>query len=61
MPGLRKVADYYYDWMDHPTYDDYWKKIGAWDRLSNVNVPVLSIGGYFDSFIRGHSSVLPLA
>lgn len=53
MPGLRKVADYYYDWMDHPTYDDYWKKIGAWDRLSNVNVPVLSIGGYFDSFIRG--------
>ena len=53
MPGLKKVADYYYDWMDHPTYDDYWKKIGAWDRLANVQVPVLSIGGYFDSFIRG--------
>ena len=53
MPGLKKVADYYYDWMDHPTYDDYWKKIGAWDRLSNVKVPVLSVGGYYDSFIRG--------
>ncbi len=53
MPALKKVADYYYDWMDHPTYDDYWKKIGAWDRLSNVKVPVLSIGGYYDSFIRG--------
>ena len=53
MPGLKKVADYYYDWMDHPTYDDYWKKIGAWDRLANVRVPVLSIGGYFDNFIRG--------
>lgn len=53
VPGLRKVADYYYDWMDHPTYDDYWKKIGAWDRLSNVQIPVLSVGGYYDSFIRG--------
>ena len=53
MPALKGVADYYYDWLDHPTYDDYWKALGAWERLANTRVPALNIGGYYDGFIRG--------
>ncbi len=25
MPALRGLVDYYYDWLAHPTWDDYWK------------------------------------
>ena len=53
MPGLRQVADYYYDWLVHPTYDDYWKKIAPREKFDKITVPALNQGGWFDGFIRG--------
>ena len=53
MPALRQVADYYYDWLDHTTYDDYWKAISPREKFDRVTVPALNQGGWYDGFIRG--------
>ncbi|PON17254.1 hypothetical protein C2W62_14110 [Candidatus Entotheonella serta] len=53
MPALRGLADYYYDWLEHPTYDDYWKALSPRERFDRVTVPALNIGGWFDGFMRG--------
>jgi putative CocE/NonD family hydrolase len=53
MPALRGLADYYYDWLDHPTYDAYWKALSPRERFDRVTIPALHIGGWFDGFMRG--------
>ena len=53
MPALKGLADYYYDWLDHPAYDDYWKAISPRERFDNVRIPALNIGGWWDGFQRG--------
>ena len=53
MPALRQVADYYYDWLSHTTYDDYWKAISPREKFDRVTVPALNQGGWYDGFIRG--------
>ena len=53
MPALRQVADYYYDWLNHTTYDDYWKAISPREKFDRVTVPALNQGGWYDGFIRG--------
>jgi putative CocE/NonD family hydrolase len=53
MSALRGLAEYYYDWLDHPTYDDYWKAFSPRERFDRVTVPALNIGGWFDGFMRG--------
>lgn len=39
----------FYEWLDHPFFDDYWKNILPSDEnFMNLNIPVLTISGYFD-------------
>ena len=52
MPALREVADYYYDWLAHPTYDDYWKSLAPREKYDRITVPALNQGGWYDGFIR---------
>ena len=47
------LADYYFDWLEHPTFDDYWKKLCIEEQHSNINVPALNIGGWYDIFLGG--------
>ncbi len=47
------LADYFYDWLAHPDYDDYWKKLSIEDRHSRISVPALNIGGWYDIFLGG--------
>ena len=47
------LADYYYDWIDHPDYDDYWKKVCIEENHSQITVPALNIGGWYDIFLGG--------
>lgn len=53
MSSLRGVSDFYYDWLEHPTYDDYWKKLDPRTRFNKIEVPAFSFGGWYDGFIRG--------
>lgn len=43
---------YLRDWIKHYTYDDYWKQRSVGDRLDEVTVPVLNIGGWYDIFSK---------
>jgi uncharacterized protein len=47
------TADYYFDWIAHPTYDDYWKQWSVEDHFSNFNVPMLHIAAWYDLFQDG--------
>lgn len=51
LPFLRDVAPYYFDWLAHPTRDDYWRARGAEDAVESVRVPGLHVGGWYDPFL----------
>ncbi len=36
--------------LDHPSYDAYWKSHSIRERASQIEVPVLSMGGWFDNY-----------
>src|SRR5450631_278873 len=46
-------APYFLDWLDHPSYDDYWKAISIEDHYSNITVPALHIAAWYDIFLGG--------
>ena len=46
-------ARYYYDWIDHPEYDEYWDSISIEKSHGNIDVPALNIGGWYDIFLGG--------
>ena len=48
-----KDVAFFQDWLDHPDYDDYWKKIAVKERYQDVKVPVLHTGGWYDIFTGG--------
>ena len=46
-------APYYYDWLDHPEYDDYWREISIEESHSEIGVPAFGFGGWYDVFVGG--------
>ena len=43
-------------WLTHPSHDDYWQQMGPYkNEYAKINIPVLSINGYYDD---GHISSL---
>ena len=53
-PGLDSgMAKYYYDWLAHPDFDDYWKKLCIEDHHSEIDVPAMHLGGWYDIFLGG--------
>ena len=51
MPLLRDFAPYYFDWLAHPNYDDYWRAIAHKEYYEQIMVPALNIGGWYDIFL----------
>ncbi len=47
------LAPYYLDWLAHPTYDDYWKKIAIEEHFADIHVPALHIAAWYDIFQGG--------
>jgi len=52
-PMFRKGAPYFFDWLAHPSYDDYWKSVCIEENHPKINVPALNIGGWYDIFQGG--------
>ncbi len=46
-------AQFYRDWIAHPDYDDYWKKLNAEEVFERIAIPVHTLGGWFDIFSQG--------
>jgi putative CocE/NonD family hydrolase len=39
-------------WLEHPSYDEYWKPLNLEARASEMSVPALNFGGWYDVFLR---------
>ncbi|MCA1666220.1 MAG: CocE/NonD family hydrolase, partial [Thermomicrobia bacterium] len=50
---LAEFAPYYDDWVDHPTYDDFWANLDVSTRYETLNVAALNSGGWYDIFQKG--------
>ncbi len=43
---------YFQPVIAHPTYDAFWKAISVREHLNKMNVPVFSVGGWYDNFAQ---------
>ena len=50
-PLLREFAPFYFEWLAHPNYDDYWRNIAHKTYYEQITVPALNIGGWYDIFL----------
>ncbi len=48
-----QLARYFYDWLRHEKYDEFWKKIDAKRHYGQMNVAGLHIAGWYDIFLKG--------
>lgn len=39
--------------LEHPSYDEFWKKLNAEAHAEQVNAPGVFIGGWYDIFLQG--------
>ena len=44
---------FFSDWLAHETKDDYWKRWDVTDKLPEVEVPTMMVGGLYDVFLEG--------
>lgn len=43
---------HFQDWLAHPSYDEYWAPLNLEARATEMSVPALNIGGWYDVFLR---------
>jgi len=48
-----RLAPYFLDWLEHPNYDDYWKRIAIEEHFSDITVPALHTAAWYDIFLGG--------
>ncbi len=55
LPLYREVAPapYYFDWLARPERDEEWEAVNIAARASDVRVPALGVGGWYDLFAGG--------
>lgn len=51
--SAQPLAVYYYDWLKHPDYDDYWKRWSIAEHYRQIKVPALHVGAWYDYFEEG--------
>jgi putative CocE/NonD family hydrolase len=47
------LAPYLLDWLDHPSFDDYWRSIAIENHYADIAVPALHIAAWYDIFQGG--------
>jgi uncharacterized protein len=47
------LAQYFLDWLAHPNYDDYWKRLSIEAHYADIRVPALHIAAWYDIFLGG--------
>lgn len=52
---LRELApdSFYHQWLDSPPQASYWQELSPQRFLDKVALPMLHIGGWFDTYLRG--------
>lgn len=52
-PLTAEFGGYFFDWLAHPTYDDYWRRWSIDADYSRLTTPALHIAGWYDVFLAG--------
>lgn len=52
-PILEKYMPAYFDWLNHPEYDEYWAQFNWLEAFRKQPVPALHIGGWYDFLLNG--------
>ena len=52
-PSALGAAPYFADWLAHPNFDEYWKQWSIEDHYAQIQVPVFSLGAWYDIFLGG--------
>lgn len=42
-------STYWQEVIDHPNYDEFWRKRSLWKHMNNVKCAVLNVGGWYDA------------
>ncbi len=50
---LGRNGQFYKDWIAHPDYDGYWRKLSVEESFDQIAIPVHTFGGWFDIFCQG--------
>jgi len=54
-PPENLMQNVFEKWISHPTFDSYWKDmLPGKEDFENIDIPILSITGYFDADQPGH-------
>lgn len=53
IPEFRQATPFYFDWLAHPDFDEYWQVIAPALAYQHLNMPSLLIGGWYDLFLGG--------
>lgn len=53
IPIGRDWSPYFFEWLAHPSRDDFWKSCSIEERHDRVRVPALNVGGWYDIFLDG--------
>lgn len=51
--GFRELAPYYYEWLEHPNYDEFWAAVDVEAQWDRIRVPALVTGAWGDLFHIG--------
>lgn len=50
---VKGVSQFYRDWLNHPTYDDYWKQWSVEEHFEKIKVPAYHVAAWYDIFLDG--------
>jgi uncharacterized protein len=48
-----ELGEFFFEWLKHPTYDDYWRQSSVEEGYRDITTPSLHIGGWYDTFVAG--------
>ena len=56
--ALGWTSPMYREVIEHPAFDRFWRAISTREQLDKMRVPVFSVGGWYDNFVRERSGSL---
>jgi hypothetical protein len=48
--AIGRPIPFFRDWLEHSTYDEYWKAINTEDKLNQIAVPICQQGAWYDPY-----------
>src|SRR5581483_4704149 len=50
--ATRQPQSFYQTVLSHPMYDQFWKDLSIRENIERVEVPVFTVGGWYDNFVE---------